>query len=240
VSSMVRLHFLFLSSVTPTRNVDRGPGADSPAELLREPWGTLSAASVLPNFWIGVCIVSLAAFSDATELELGDELKCSEFFALENISLARLTPELLRFFSVVGVEFASPLPFRSVEADPLPEGITDAPSVGIEDVGGAVVVAGFELSPVVGPSAAVTSSSLPEPNMRFSKPPPPGWEEKLLRLFPARVKASRWRCVQVADIADRNNRGTRDCGRGVLRCYVTSMLRVTMLLASLCTRTSSG
>jgi hypothetical protein len=180
--------------VTPTRNVDRGPGADSPAELLSEPWGTLSAASVLPSFCMGVCIVSFAAFSDAAELEVGDEpLKCSEFFALENISLARLTPELLRFFSVVGVEFASLLPFRSVEAAPLPEGITDAPSAGIEDVGGAVVVAGFELSPVVGPSTAVTSSSLPEPNMRFNKPPPPGWEEKLLRLFPARVKDSRWR-----------------------------------------------
>lgn len=34
VSSIVRRHFLFLSSQTPTRKVDLGPGRDSPALLL--------------------------------------------------------------------------------------------------------------------------------------------------------------------------------------------------------------
>jgi hypothetical protein len=36
---MVLLHFLFLSSVTPTLNVLFGPGLESPAELLCGPTG---------------------------------------------------------------------------------------------------------------------------------------------------------------------------------------------------------
>jgi hypothetical protein len=131
-------------------------------------------------------------FSGAALLDVGDEpLKCREFFALENISLARLpTPELLRFFSVVGVGPASLL-FLSVEADPLPEVFappTAASSAGAMFVGEAVASAGFEGSLLVAPSTVVTSSSLPAPNMRLSRPPPPAWEEKLLLLFPARLK----------------------------------------------------
>lgn len=148
---------------------------------------------------MGVCALLFSAFSDAADLDVGGEpLRWREFFALENMSRARLTPELRRFFSAVGVDPAS-LPFLSVEAAPLPEGfalLRGASSVGIEDVGGGVAAAGFVLSPAVGPSTGATSSSFPEPNMRLSKPPPPAWEEKLRRLFPARLKNSRRRYVE--------------------------------------------
>jgi hypothetical protein len=138
---------------------------------------------------------------------VGEEpLKCSEFFALENMSLARLTPELLRFFSAVGFVPASML-FRSVGRDPLPEDLLpprDASSNAVVAVDAADDWVGLVLSPGAGASTAATSSSFPEPNIRFSKPPPPAWEEKLLRLFPARLKVSQWRVVGSADTAESN------------------------------------
>ena len=93
---MVRRHFLFLSSVTPTRNEDRGVGPDSPAELLFDPCGTLSAGSVLPSFCIGV---KGGAFSDCEPVRW--------FLALENKAEAFATELLRLFFSVVGLEVSS-------------------------------------------------------------------------------------------------------------------------------------
>ena len=120
---------------------------------------------------------------------VGEEpLRCSDCFALENISLARDdTPLLRRFFSVVGVEPAS-LGLRSLEEDPLPA-VPDTPGAPLSVVGAA---AGFGASLAVGPSTAASSSSLPGevPNILFSRPP---WLEKLRRLFPARLMVSRWR-----------------------------------------------
>src|ERR1700760_2844075 len=89
---MVLRHFLFLSSVTPTRNVDLGPGIDSPAELLCGPCGTPRAGSCLLSFCIGVC----------GDFSIGE----AEWFglkaclALEKISFALATLLPLRFFSV--------------------------------------------------------------------------------------------------------------------------------------------
>jgi hypothetical protein len=95
---MVRLHFLFLSSVTPTRNVERGLGTDSPAELLKEPCGTLNAGSARPNFCMDVWGLS-------PKVRFSGELPklCNDCFALLKRSLARPTPLLLRFFSPTGL-----------------------------------------------------------------------------------------------------------------------------------------
>jgi hypothetical protein len=85
----------------------------------------------------------------AAELEAGVEpLKCSEFFALENMSLARDTPLERRFFSVVGVVLLlASLLLRSVDVVPLPVALAaGVPSVGAGPVAGAGAVAGFELS----------------------------------------------------------------------------------------------
>ena len=106
-------------------------------------------------------------------------LKCSDCFALENMSLARDTPLLRRFFSVFG--FEASLALRS---NPLP----GAPPMAVSVV--VAAGAGPRESPVAGPSLTASSSSFPgdDPNMRFSKPP---LLEKLRRLLPARLKDSR-------------------------------------------------
>jgi hypothetical protein len=128
---------------------------------------------------------------------VGDDplpLRCSDCFALENMSLARLTPELLRFFSVVGLGPASLL-LRPVGVDPFPAGVAAAAEASSPRTGAAVAGedagACLDESTLAGLSMAAPSSSLLEPNIRFNKPPPPAWEEKLRLLFPARVKVSR-------------------------------------------------
>lgn len=182
VSSMVRLHFLFLSSVTPTRNVDRGPGADSPAELLSEPWGTLRAASDLPSFCMGVWADDFSDVVVEEDVDVGDEPPmCNDCLALENMSRARDTPLLRRFRS--GGAAAS-LPLRSPGAEPL-LAVLEPAAAALSVVGAA---AGLGASLPAGVSMAEPSSSFAFPNIFESKPP---WA--LRRLLPASLGGSRWR-----------------------------------------------
>src|ERR1700712_3834033 len=103
---MVRRHFLFLSSVTPTRKVECGPGYDSPAELFKWPCGTPKAGSVLLSFCIWVC---------PERSMVGEEpCRCKDCLALEKMSFALDTLLLLRFFSAVEA-FSSGLGFLSAK-----------------------------------------------------------------------------------------------------------------------------
>jgi hypothetical protein len=181
VSSMVRLHFLFLSSVTPTRKVDRGPGADSPAELLREPWGTLRAASDLPSFCMGVWGATFSVMVAFVVLVGEEPPRCSDCFALENMSRARDTPLLRRFLSV-GAEAS--LDLRSMEAEPLLV-VFVAPAAALSATG----AAGFGASLLAGVSMVEFSSSFALPNIFESRPP---WA--LRRLLPASLDDG-WRLL---------------------------------------------
>ena len=94
---MVLRHFLFLSSVTPTLNVDLGVGVETPAELFNGPCGTANAGSCRPSFDI-----EDPPFPSPEFDEVGDDPeRCC--FALENMSLALATPLLLRFLSASGL-----------------------------------------------------------------------------------------------------------------------------------------
>ena len=102
------------------------------------------------------------------EVEVGEEPpKCSDCFALENMSRARDTPLVRRFLSGGAAES---LPLRSVAAEPLL-----APCVSVEDA-----AAGLGASLAAGVSMAELSSSFAFPNIFESKPP---WA--LRRLLPA-------------------------------------------------------
>lgn len=177
MSSIVLLHFLFRSSVTPTRNVEYGPGVDSPAELFSDPAGTFNAGSFLASFCIGVC-ASLSVLGAAE----GDEVRCNDCLALDSISLALRTPLLLLFLSPDWLVSST---FFFV---PWPAPVFAFLSPSFED---SLVRRGlgcFEVSVDPGDIAEESSLLLEAaelPNILFRSPP---WPEKLLRLFPARLK----------------------------------------------------
>jgi len=157
---MVRRHFLFLSSVTPTLNVDLGPGTDSPAELFIEPCGTSNAGSEVLNTRNVPRFGLPAAF--------GEELRrCRDCRAFEMMSLAFATPLLLRFLSpakLFSVRSARGLPllaFSPLFCDSLPlSELAAEGSLSRED-------------------SESLSDVEDEPNILFSRPP---WLEKLRRL----------------------------------------------------------
>jgi hypothetical protein len=107
-------------------------------------------------------------------LEVGEEPpRCSDCFALENMSRARDTPLLRRFLSV-GAEAS--LGLRSMEAEPLlVVFVAPAAALSVTEAG-----VGFGASWFAGVSMAELSSSFAFPNIFESKPP---WA--LLRLLPA-------------------------------------------------------
>jgi hypothetical protein len=117
----------------------------------------------------------------AEELDVGEPEeppRCSDCFALENISRARDTPLLRRFLSV-GAEAS--LGLRSIDVDPLLA--VFAPPAAPLSV--AVAAAGRGASLFAGISVAELSSSLVFPNIFESKPP---WA--LRRLLPASLNVA--------------------------------------------------
>jgi hypothetical protein len=147
---------------------------DSPAELFRDPWGTLRAGSAFPSF----CIGDWVGFSEFAVPDVGDEpCRWNVCFALDNISRARDTPLLLLFGALLGV---GSLFLRSAVGDALMRFSLPAFASSVEEPLRASDGDGTEAS------TAVVSSSFPGdvPNILFNRPP---WLEKLLRLFPARL-----------------------------------------------------
>lgn len=152
---------------------------------------------------------------------LGFGLKCNDCFALENISLARDTPLLRLFFSVLGFEASLALRSSPLPEPPIVESFVEAAGAGPRG------------SFTAGPSFTATSSSFPGevPNMRFSKPP---LLEKLRRLLPARLKDSRqrsvtgWKIFQPALRGDFDEVGELDA----YKCDVNDLRRILDISAS--------
>ena len=118
-------------------------------------------------------------------LEVGEEpVKWSDCFALENMSRARETPLLRRFFSLDG-GFVSLLLRSEVDVLEalLPARFLSSVPVSLAGETLSDSVAGLE-------SIAESSSLLALPNILFKRPP---CVEKLLRLLPAGLMGSRAR-----------------------------------------------
>lgn len=203
---MVRRHFLFLSSVTPTRNVESGPGCDSPAELFWGPCWTPNAGSTFDNFCIGVWT---ADFSEVAVPDVGEPpWRCRVCFALENMSLAaRETPLVL-----LCLDAPASLFLRSEGVDVLPDRFSRPGVSSVDELA-------FFCAPVgTGASMAVASSSFPGelPNILFNRPP---WVEKLRRLLPARLKRSTFEGRAKRTVADETGQleGCKIRERGAVR-----------------------
>jgi len=147
--------------VTPTLNVDLGPGTDSPAELFIDPGGTPNAASESLNNTRNVPRFGLPA-------AFGEELRrCRDCRAFEMISLAFATPLLLRFLSpaeLLSVRSRRGLPllaFSPLFCDSLP--VSELAAKGS----------------LLREDSESFSDVEDEPNILFSRPP---WLEKLRRL----------------------------------------------------------
>lgn len=187
MSSMVRLHFLFRSSHTPTRKVDRGPGNDSPAALLCWPWGTARAWSCLPSFCRGVWSDDFESAPRSLLARLPTWVKRVFLAWAIRLLALPLTPLLRRFFCSAELPAFGglPLPLRF---SPLAawfviltgdgEERSDAPESFLsgDDESLAVLALG---APEVGLETESTSvlsdfkppELEPEPNILFSRPP---------------------------------------------------------------------
>jgi hypothetical protein len=167
---MVRRHFLFLSSQTPTRKVDRGPGSDSPAALLCWPWGTVRAWSCLPSFCNGVWFEGLESAPKSLLPRCpACEKRVFLAWAIRLLALP-LTPLLRRFFWSVGlpepVGLLFPLRFSA-----LPGGGVLRPAPPASFSGDGDFLPALSLESEFGDSDFEGPEPELPPNILFSKPP---------------------------------------------------------------------